>query len=72
MSNNHEPNELEAIVNAAWEARDGISAATKGAVREAVDAALALLDLGKQAARCGIERVVEIEDPGLDLIQRAA
>ncbi len=40
-------NELETVVNAAWEARDGVSAATKGAVREAVDAALSLLDGGK-------------------------
>ncbi len=41
-------NELETIVNAAWEARDGINAATKGSVREAVDAALSLLDSGKR------------------------
>jgi 2,3,4,5-tetrahydropyridine-2-carboxylate N-succinyltransferase len=47
MSNRQSPNELETIVNAAWEARDGINAATQGTVREAVDAALTLLDTGK-------------------------
>ncbi|MCF4165841.1 2,3,4,5-tetrahydropyridine-2,6-dicarboxylate N-succinyltransferase [Zavarzinia compransoris] len=39
--------ELEATIEAAWEARDGINAATTGVVREAVDAALELLDGGK-------------------------
>jgi 2,3,4,5-tetrahydropyridine-2-carboxylate N-succinyltransferase len=38
--------ELESIVNAAWESRDGVSVASKGSVREAVDAALSLLDAG--------------------------
>jgi 2,3,4,5-tetrahydropyridine-2,6-dicarboxylate N-succinyltransferase len=38
--------ELESIINAAWESRDGVSAASKGSVREAVDAALSLLDAG--------------------------
>jgi len=47
MSMSQNPNELETIVNAAWEARDGVSAATTGPVREAVDAALGLLDAGK-------------------------
>ena len=47
MSALQNPNEIETIVNAAWEARDGINAATQGPVREAVDAALALLDAGK-------------------------
>src|SRR5579863_3899564 len=47
MSSQQSANELETIVNAAWEARDGVSAATQGMVREAVDAALALLDAGK-------------------------
>lgn len=47
MSTNENSNELETIVNAAWEARDGVSAATKGPAREAVDAALSLLDAGK-------------------------
>ncbi len=47
MSTQQNPNELETAVNAAWEARDGVSAATQGAVREAVDAALTLLDAGK-------------------------
>ena len=39
--------ELERIIEDAWEARDGISAATKGPVREAVDKALDLLDSGR-------------------------
>ncbi len=47
MSALNSPNQLETIINAAWEARDGVSAATTGAVREAVDAALSLLDTGK-------------------------
>jgi 2,3,4,5-tetrahydropyridine-2-carboxylate N-succinyltransferase len=47
MSAIQSPNELEAVINAAWEARDGVNAATQGPVREAVDAALTLLDSGK-------------------------
>jgi 2,3,4,5-tetrahydropyridine-2-carboxylate N-succinyltransferase len=39
--------EIERIVEEAWEARDTINAATKGPVREAVDAALGLLDCGR-------------------------
>jgi 2,3,4,5-tetrahydropyridine-2-carboxylate N-succinyltransferase len=39
--------DLETTINAAWDARDGLGAATKGAVREAVEAALAGLDSGK-------------------------
>src|SRR6202158_3782187 len=38
---------LESTVNAAFDARDGISAATKGEVRDAVDHALDLLDRGE-------------------------
>src|SRR5205085_12081540 len=38
---------LESTVNNAFEARDGISTATKGEVREAVDHALELLDKGE-------------------------
>ena len=38
---------LESTVNAAFDARDGISTATKGEVREAVDHALELLDNGQ-------------------------
>ncbi len=37
---------LEQTIDAAWEARDGINLATTGAVREAVEAALAGLDAG--------------------------
>lgn len=39
--------DLEKTIEAAWEDRAGISTATKGAVREAVDEALDLLDSGK-------------------------
>jgi 2,3,4,5-tetrahydropyridine-2-carboxylate N-succinyltransferase len=38
---------LESTVNSAFDARDGISTATKGEVREAVDHALDLLDKGE-------------------------
>ena len=39
--------ELEKTINAAWEARESIKPATKGAVRRAVDKSLDLLDAGK-------------------------
>lgn len=38
--------DLSATIDAAWDARDGISTATQGDVRDAVDAALAMLDDG--------------------------
>src|SRR5438132_13431152 len=38
---------LESTVNAAFDARDGISVATKGEIRDAVDHALDLLDRGE-------------------------
>ncbi|MFA5949137.1 MAG: 2,3,4,5-tetrahydropyridine-2,6-dicarboxylate N-succinyltransferase [Hyphomicrobium sp.] len=38
---------LETTINEAWENRDAVTFATTGAVREAVDAALELLDKGK-------------------------
>ena len=38
---------LESTVNSAFDARDGISTATKGEVREAVEDALELLDTGQ-------------------------
>jgi 2,3,4,5-tetrahydropyridine-2-carboxylate N-succinyltransferase len=38
---------LEAAIDAAWEKREGISPATGGEVRRAVESALALLDQGK-------------------------
>ncbi len=37
---------LQTTIDAAWEARDSIGFATTGAVRDAVDAALAMLDAG--------------------------
>ena len=39
--------QLEATIDAAWEARDTINADTKGEVRDAVEAALSALDSGK-------------------------
>jgi len=39
--------ELQAIVERAWEERDGIGAGTKGEVRQAVDSAIAALDSGE-------------------------
>jgi len=38
---------LQATIDAAWEARDGITPATGGEVREAVAAALDALDSGR-------------------------
>ena len=38
--------QLQSVIDAAWEARDGISSKTKGEVRDAVEAALAGLDDG--------------------------
>ncbi len=38
---------LQPIIDAAWEARDSITIATKGEIRDAVEAALDLLDSGK-------------------------
>ena len=38
---------LESSVNSAFDARDGVSTATKGEVRDAVDSALELLDKGE-------------------------
>ena len=40
--------DLEATINAAWDARDTITFKTKGATRKAVDAALKLLDAGEK------------------------
>jgi 2,3,4,5-tetrahydropyridine-2-carboxylate N-succinyltransferase len=48
---------LESTINAAFDARDGVSAATKGEVRDAVDHALDLLDKGEA-------RVAERETSG--------
>ena len=39
-------NDLAATIDAAWDARDQVSATTQGAVRDAVEAALAALDRG--------------------------
>src|SRR5476649_2437092 len=52
--------QLQATINAAWEKRDGISSATKGEVRDAVEAAIAGLDDGsfRTAQKFGDEWVV--------------
>ncbi len=39
--------QLKTVIEAAWEARDGLTPATKGEVRDAVEASLGLLDSGK-------------------------
>jgi 2,3,4,5-tetrahydropyridine-2-carboxylate N-succinyltransferase len=41
------PNELEKTIDEAFDKRDGVTPTTKGAVREAVESALDLLDTGK-------------------------
>ncbi len=40
-------NDLQSTIDGAWEARNDVNAQTKGAVREAVESALDLLDAGK-------------------------
>ena len=52
--------QLQATIDAAWEARDGINSATRGEVRDAVEAAIAGLDDGtyRTAAKFGDEWVV--------------
>ena len=52
--------QLETAIDAAWEKRDGINSATKGEVREAVEAAIAGLDDGsfRTAEKFGDEWVV--------------
>ena len=47
---------LETTINAAFDARDGVTAATKGEVRDAVESALALLDQGE----------ARVAEPGAD------
>jgi 2,3,4,5-tetrahydropyridine-2-carboxylate N-succinyltransferase len=54
--------DLQAIIDAAWDARDTVNAATKGEVRDAVESALALLDDGKA-------RVAEPSDNGWQVNQ---
>src|SRR6187549_3801487 len=52
--------QLQTAIDAAWEKRDGISSATKGEAREAVEAAIAGLDDGsfRTAEKVGDEWVV--------------
>jgi 2,3,4,5-tetrahydropyridine-2,6-dicarboxylate N-succinyltransferase len=51
---------LESIVEAAWQARDAVNAGTRGEIRDAVEAALELLDKGEArvADKIGKEWVV--------------
>jgi len=53
---------LQAIIDAAWDARDSVTAATRGEVRDGVESALALLDEGKA-------RVAEPSDNGWQVNQ---
>src|SRR5260370_12112389 len=52
--------QLQATIDTAWEKRDGINSATKGDVRDAVEAAIAGLDDGsfRTAEKFGAEWVV--------------
>src|SRR6201991_2265844 len=52
--------ELQTAIDAAWDARDGINSATKGTVRDAIEAAIAGLDDGsyRTAEKVGDEWVV--------------
>ncbi|MCA3624049.1 MAG: 2,3,4,5-tetrahydropyridine-2,6-dicarboxylate N-succinyltransferase [Methylobacterium sp.] len=52
---------LASIIDAAWEKRAEISAATKGEVRDAVEEALAALDSGSMRVA---ERRLDVEGPG--------
>ncbi|MGX9080711.1 2,3,4,5-tetrahydropyridine-2,6-dicarboxylate N-succinyltransferase, partial [Klebsiella pneumoniae] len=40
-------NQLQSVIEKAWDNREAVNFATKGEVREAVDTALALLDSGE-------------------------
>src|SRR5690242_5321205 len=53
-------NQLEAVIDAAWERRDGINSATRGEVRDAIEKAIAGLDDGtfRTAEKVGDEWVV--------------
>ena len=57
--------DLKTEIEAAWEARDGVSTATKGPVRTAVEETLRLLDQGKL-------RVAERQDDGRWLVHQKA
>jgi 2,3,4,5-tetrahydropyridine-2-carboxylate N-succinyltransferase len=52
--------DLQSTIDAAWEARDGVNAQTKGAVRDAVETAIDMLDKGtaRTAEKKGGEWVV--------------
>jgi 2,3,4,5-tetrahydropyridine-2-carboxylate N-succinyltransferase len=55
--------QLESAVNAAWEERDRIGTATRGPVREAVDAALELMDRGElRVAERGADGVWQVNE----------
>ena len=64
--------DLERIIDAAFDDRANIGLATRGAVRDAVDAALNLLDSGKArvAEKTGLERTHlyrKLKQLGVDL-----
>jgi hypothetical protein len=44
--------QLKTVIEAAWDARDGLTPATKGEVREAVETALNMLDNGTWGKTC--------------------
>ena len=46
-------NQLEQVIDAAWEDRDNVSLSTKGEIRDAVEAGLSLLDSGAPRRREG-------------------
>ena len=56
--------DLQSTIEAAWEDRANVSAATRGAVREAVETALAMLDAGVE-----ILLVLAGEVPGGDALR---
>jgi len=60
MSSSSSAAKLESAIEAAWEARDGVNPKTKGEVRDAIEAALDLLDSGQArvAEKKGDEWVV--------------
>ena len=43
--------ELQGVIERAWDERDTLGPSTKGEVRQAVDAALAALDAGRHGSR---------------------
>ncbi len=63
--------DLAAAIEAAWEARDGVSAATRGAPRDAVEAVLEQLDAGTLRAAEKIDSAWKANVPGA-IVRRSA